>query len=304
MYRLTVIITTYNRQHLLPRAIESVQEEKDIEVIVVDDASTDGTQEYCQSIPWIKYIRQKTNQGTAAARNAGLSVSHAPFIAFLDDDDRRLPGTFEQQLSFFDKAGDCGLVHGRVLYADQHNELTGDSTLGQDIPQGDVLIELLKKNFITLSSVVVRKDCFDKLGGFDTSADMLGLEDWDMWLRIAGPYKISCVPIAVAVYRRPEKGSGQWYSDIGRQFFLAAKAYNRKWLHLPGIKEKLGIDYQRMKQQVLGRASDIMIYSALNHSPDFWEKCRRLKQALVSRPTNLFKLNYYKAVVKAILNQR
>ena len=181
MARLSVIITTFNRRKLLPRAIESVKNSGiGAEIIVVDDASSDGTKEYCEGLDGIQYIRMDRNRGTAAARNAGLQASRTSLIAFLDDDDWRLPGTFQAQLDLLEQTENCGLVYGKVLYANQDHELTGDSNTNLPAPEGEVLLQLLHLNFITLSTVVAKKDCIIKAGMFDTSPQKLGLEDWDM----------------------------------------------------------------------------------------------------------------------------
>jgi glycosyltransferase involved in cell wall biosynthesis len=304
MYRLSVIITTYNRQHLLGRAIESVRDAgMDTEIIVVDDASADSTREFCESLSGIRYIRQEKNQGTAAARNAGILASNSPYIAFLDDDDWRLPGGYALQVSLLEREPACGLVHGKVLFANQQLQLTGESTIDDLVPQGEILLPLLNGNFIKLSSVVMRKECFRELGLFDTSPGMLGIEDWDMWLRLATRYQVLSVNEPVAVYRRPEKNSGQWYSDLGRQFSLAGKAYKKKWFCLPGVEATLGREFRSTRRRLLSRTSDIIVYGALNSSKDLMDKGARFRAAISCWPENLVTLRFYKALAKAVLNR-
>jgi len=95
----SVVITTYNRSELLPRAIESaLNAGTDLEVIVVDDCSTDDTPEVCAHIPGIRYVRLDANRGLANARNVGIAESSSEFIALLDDDDlgRRAAGLVER----------------------------------------------------------------------------------------------------------------------------------------------------------------------------------------------------------------
>lgn len=305
MARLTVIITTFNRRQLLPKAVESIRNSgTDAEIIVVDDASTDDTKEYCERLEGIRYIRMDRNQGTAAARNAGIKECRTPFIAFLDDDDWRLPGTFQLQLDLLEKNENCALVYGKVLYSNQNRELTGDSNISQPSPQGNVSLQLLHRNFITLSTVVARKECLVKYGMFDTSPAMLGLEDWDMWLRLSGGCQVLAVQVPVAVYRKPEKNSGQWYSDIGRQYSLAADAYRKKWFHLPGVKEQLGAEFRETKKEILAHTSDVIIYGALNNALSAKQKMARLWSAVICWPRNLVSLRFYKALAKAILNRK
>jgi glycosyltransferase involved in cell wall biosynthesis len=98
-FRVTVVITTYNRSHLLGRAIRSTLDQHwpNLEVLVVDDASTDSTRDLTRSsFPEVHYVRQDTNRGVSAARNRGLREASQPWVMFLDDDDKLLPGAFER----------------------------------------------------------------------------------------------------------------------------------------------------------------------------------------------------------------
>jgi glycosyltransferase involved in cell wall biosynthesis len=95
---ISVIIPTHRRPHLLPRAVEStLAAAADVEVVVVDDASTDETSQVCQAVKGIRYIRLEHNQGMAGARNVGILASSAEYIALLDDNDVRLPGCLDLQ---------------------------------------------------------------------------------------------------------------------------------------------------------------------------------------------------------------
>lgn len=304
MPRLSVIIPTYNRVKLLRKAIESAKNAgDDAEIIVVDDASTDQTKEYCQNLEGIKYIRLEKNQGTAGARNKGLQASTTPFISFLDDDDWRLPATFHSQLSLLEEDKTCGLVYGKTLLSDQCGELIGESNGNFSAPQGDVLLQLLGKNFIPLSTVILRRECIDKVGLFDSSPKMSGIEDWDLWLRVSEFYSVKSVSEAVAVYRQPENTSGQWSSDMTRMFSLAATAYKEKWFNLPGVRAKLGAEFPARKKKILAHISDIILYQALNNSKNLMEKKSRFRLALKCWPENLIHIKFYKALVKGILNR-
>src|SRR5215216_1867359 len=127
MPRVSVIIPTFDRPHLLPRAVESaLRAGTDVEVIVVDDASTDNTANVCAQLQGIKYIRLDRNQGVAGARNIGLLESTADFIAFLDDDDRRLPGSLDHQVELLMNNPEAGFVAGGVILADQQGVPTGE----------------------------------------------------------------------------------------------------------------------------------------------------------------------------------
>jgi glycosyltransferase involved in cell wall biosynthesis len=124
----SVVITSYNRSHLLPRAIESAQcAGKNLEVIVVDDCSSDDTPEVCAQIPDTRYVRLSANRGLANARNVGIAESSAEFIAFLDDDDLRLPGSLDKQLRAISADERIALCYGQALIGDARRQLpTGE----------------------------------------------------------------------------------------------------------------------------------------------------------------------------------
>ena len=304
MARLSVIITTYNRVNLLAKAIESVSNQgSDIEVIVVDDCSTDGTESYCRSLDHIKYVRPQKNLKTAGARNEGIKVSTSPYIAFLDDDDWRLPGTFEEQIALFEQDKNCGMVHGRILYCNQAGELTGESNESNPAPEGEILTQLLRNNFIILSTAVVRKECIDKVGPFDPSLDLVGIEDWDLWLRIACNYNIRMVKSPVAVYRQAQTGSGQWSSNLARMFSLAGKAYKSKWFRLPEVKKILGDRLPSEKRRILNKTADVILSDALTNSKSFKEKWKKFLLAVKCFPLKLVQPAFYKVVLKGMLNK-
>src|SRR5712691_725321 len=104
MLKVSVIISTHNRPHLLPKAINSAKDAaRNVEIIVVDDASCDETATVCQSISGIKYVRVDRNQGVAGARNIGLIASSGEYITFLDDDDVRIPNSLDEQIEVLEQ---------------------------------------------------------------------------------------------------------------------------------------------------------------------------------------------------------
>lgn len=211
MPKVSVIIPTYNRVALLAQTVESAQMAgSDVEVIVIDDGSTDQTSEMCAALPGIRYIRLNRNQGNAYARNAGILLSEAEFIAFLDDDDLRLPGTIDLQVRALENAPEAAFVYGRVLIGDADHRLPTGEIAPDNCPQGDVFWELLAGNFIQMPSVIARRQSLIETGLFHSN---IMAEDWEMWLRLAERFPVIAVEEAVAIYRKGSPLSGQLTSN-------------------------------------------------------------------------------------------
>lgn len=194
----SVIIPTYNRAEILPRAIDSILEQsfRDLEVIVVDDYSKDKTQAVVNSYSSarLEYIQHERNKGANAARNTGIRAATGEYIAFLDDDDMWLEMKVENQLEEFkSQETSFGLVYSgrRVI---KEKEVIEDYIPTQE---GSIYRNLLRRNVIPSETPLIRAKCFDRVGKFDT--DFESCQDWDMWLRIAKLYDISYVPKILAV---------------------------------------------------------------------------------------------------------
>lgn len=212
MSSVSVVITTYNRAEFLKRAIQSaLKAGSDLEVVVVDDCSTDETPAVCAKLANIRYIRLTTNQGLAHARNAGVAESSSDFIAFLDDDDLRLPGSLDKQLCKMVADERIALCYGRALIGDARRQLPTGEIYPSECPQGDIFWELLEQNFIPMPSVLVRKSALFELGGFNT--DLTLIEDWEMWLRISERFMVAAVEEPVAIHRKADADSNQMCSD-------------------------------------------------------------------------------------------
>ena len=198
MTTVSVVIPTYSRANLLPRALESVlnQTYDDFEVIIVDDCSPDNTPKIVKSYSdsRIKYIRHDRNRGANAARNTGIRSSSGEYLALLDDDDKWLENKLELQISRFEELEDSfGLIYaGRRI-------VLNEEVIERYIPQmeGDIYQRLLRRNVIPSETPLIKTECFDQIGLFDN--DLRSCQDWDMWLRIAESYKISFVPEVLAV---------------------------------------------------------------------------------------------------------
>lgn len=201
----SVIIPTYNSAEFLTQAVQSILDQtyRNFEVIVVDDGSTDGTENFLRPFDGrIQYLYQE-NRGPSAARNAGITAAKGEYICFLDADDLWLPRKLQLQVSFMEGHRDVGLIFS------DHEEF--DSTgivlesflavksfytdLISSQPIKEAFRKLAVENFISTPTVMIRSECFKKTGLFDES--LKSVEDRDLWLRMSAYFKIACLPIVV-----------------------------------------------------------------------------------------------------------
>ena len=235
MPSVSVIIATHNRPHLLPRAVESARAAgKDVEVVVVDDASTDETAAVCRELSGINYVRVERNRKVAGARNVGLLNSRGEYITFLDDDDTRLAGSLDMQADILHSSPAAGLVYGQALVADQWGRAQGDF-YPRRCPRGDIFWELLGQNFIPCGAALFRRSCLLSTGLLDEAVP--GIDDWDLWLRIASLYAVAATETPVMLWRRPTPFSGQGTSRAREMVRMISDQSRRKWFRLPRAAE-------------------------------------------------------------------
>src|SRR5215471_9507676 len=189
MSKVSVIIPTYNRAEFLRSAITSVlnQTFQDFEIVIIDDASKDHTREVITQLndARIKFIHNQVSKGAAGSRNIGIMNAECEYIAFLDDDDEWLPEKLKIQVCLLDNSPPevgcvctgCFIiekVRGRVLPIDNNKNS-----------------DISKNNFITTSSILLRRGCFEKCGLFDEN--MPTSSDYDMWIRISEKFSFETI---------------------------------------------------------------------------------------------------------------
>ena len=230
MAKVSLIIPTFSRPHLLERCVDSaLKAGSGVEVIVVDDASSDETASVCQKLRAIKYVRLDSNRGVAGARNEGLRASTGEYVGFLDDDDLRLPNSIDAQVNLLDAHPDAGMVYGRALYGDEQCLPKGGSYPGE-CPQGDIFWELMQSNFVPCLTVIFRRTCLDRVGQLDESAT--GVDDWDLWVRLSELYPVLATEETVAIWRQPTPTSEQFSFRADRMHRRAHRLHRDKWLRL------------------------------------------------------------------------
>lgn len=195
----SIIIPTHNRKTLVTDSINScfVQGFNDIEVIVVDDGSTDGTSNYLRSLykqPNLK-ILSIPKSGISKARNTGILRSSGKYIGFLDDDDFLYPNHVLSHLEIFNKFKDCKVCYS---YADYMNTLTGTTKRLYDVPYNERY--WATTNIIPSCTIMFNVECFNKYGMFNEKYSIF--EDWDMWGRIALHEKWMNIPTSTVCVRK------------------------------------------------------------------------------------------------------
>lgn len=198
-YSVSIVIPNYNQGHLIHRAIESaaMQSYKNKEVVIVDDGSTDNSVEIIKRlIDEYKHLCKftfipKNNGGTASARNAGIKATKSNFVAFLDADDYYYPHKVAISI------GKCIEYPGiGVVYSDY--DIRGkDGIIRREFKESFDFNKLIQRCIVSTNSIVART-CFDKVGLFNES--IKGMEDYEMWLRIATKFMLVHIPLSLFEY--------------------------------------------------------------------------------------------------------
>lgn len=204
MPKVSIIIPTYNRAHLIGRAIQSVlnQTYQDFELIIVDDGSRDDTEKFvkCLEDERIVYIRHEENKGPSAARNTGIKESKGEYIAFQDSDDEWFSEKLEKQIEVFHNSPpEVGVVYSGFFRIENDRKIY--------IPRGFFILkegkihkELLKGNFIGTPAVLIKKQCFERRRYFDEN--LPAFEDWELWIEISKYYEFRYInePLLYSYY--------------------------------------------------------------------------------------------------------
>ncbi|AKD03420.1 glycosyltransferase [Pontibacter korlensis] len=213
----SIICLCYNHERFLREALDSVlaQTYPNLEIIVVDDCSTDGSvgiiQEYVQRHPQLRFISTGRNMGNTKAFNMGWRASKGQFIIDFATDDVLLPERVSQQVKLFqDLPPDYGVVYSDAEYiSDNSVPLHLHSQKYKAAPDGDVFAEVLGRYFICPPTMLIRREVYEELHGYD---EALAYEDFDFWVRSARKYKYAYLP-QVTTQRRLHNSSlsSGWY---------------------------------------------------------------------------------------------
>ncbi len=201
--KITVIIPTYNSARFLPAAIQSVldQTRKDVEILILDDASTDNTHEVLS--PFLKDSRVRLvshphNIGITANRNYGLSIAKGEYIAMLDSDDVWLDSCkLERQIEILETHPHIAIVGTHAKIIDEHGSTLG--TITHKSADRSIRASMMFRNQFIQSSILIRKSILEDVGYYDEHMPIW--EDYELWLRIGIKYQFRNIPEQLIAYR-------------------------------------------------------------------------------------------------------
>ena len=204
----SVVIPSYNRLHCLPRAIASVvaQSYRPIEIIIVDDGSTDGTAEWAAQVACpvpFRFHPLERNMGAAAARNRGIELAQGTYVAFLDSDDVWHPEKLARQLAAIERDGPrYGAAYTGIASLTEAGQPCGISRATE---AGDIRLALINHNVVgSTSCALVRRDVLQAVGGFVPT--LRSCQDWELWVRVAAVTRFACVPELLTTLYIAENG--------------------------------------------------------------------------------------------------
>ncbi len=221
----SAIITSYNYGRFLADAIDGVlaQPYPNVEVVVVDDGSTDDTRAVAERYAdrGVRYVYQE-NAGAAAARNRGMAETRGPIVAFCDADDAWLPVKLPAQYAHLAAHPDIALVSAHAYACDEAMRPISIVHAARGKTRHVFEALLVRNVVLNPTCVLVRREALDAVGGF---SDLPRWEDWDTWLRLAKRYPVGFVDAPVAYVRRHDAGLSP--NDGGRRFELDAGILER-----------------------------------------------------------------------------
>lgn len=261
---ISVIIPTYNRRDRIVKAVESVlnQTYPIREVIIADDCSSDDTEDVIKNIddPRIKYYRLPENRGAGGARNFGVVRAQCDIIAFHDSDDIWLPEKIERQMEVFEKEPEDGLVYSaylmKLILGILHVMPQEDGTRNLS---GQMFRDLLIRNSIGAPTILMKKDIFWEVGGFDEN--LRSLEDWDFVIRVAEKYPIGFVKDCLMEVERLEGGVSANHSAYYQSRCYMIRKYRKQYLE-QGLFNFVveGLLQEAQENQVLQQVQQMLVH--------------------------------------------
>ncbi|HEX75395.1 MAG TPA: glycosyltransferase [Dehalococcoidia bacterium] len=237
----SVIVLTCNRAHMVREAIDSIlsQTNKDFELIVVDNYSSDETEQVIKAYTdeRIRYFRHRNNGLIAVNRNYGIDKARGEYVAFCDDDDLWMPEKLEKQLLGFEGDSQIGLVCTNAIDFDRGGE--HGKRIKAKLKDSDFTFEsLIWGDRIICSSVLVRKEVINDVGMMDESPEISMAPDYELWLRVARKYKVKYIDLPLVKYRAHSGACGKKDIEALEQDKMVHKRLLDKGIIAPELYRK------------------------------------------------------------------
>lgn len=254
---ISVVIPAYNAERTVLETVESVQKQtfSDLEIIVINDGSTDHTLELLQNVEDERLkIFSYENGGLCVARNRGASHASGELIAFLDADDLWTADKLELQIAALQQHPEAGVAYSWTYFMDEQTKVTytGVSTFFE----GNVQAKLLTNNFIASgSNPLIRRQAIESVGGFDPTC--AGCADWDYWLRLSACWSFVVVPKHQVFYRQSSSSMSSKVKTMEEAgLIVIEKAFQAAPVELQSLKKpSLAWFYLYCTQQYLRNAT-------------------------------------------------
>jgi glycosyltransferase involved in cell wall biosynthesis len=294
----SVIVAAYNAESFIKQTLDSVlnQTYRNIEVLVVDDGSEDRTAEIVAAIVQKSQrviLLQQSNKGVASARNLAIQNSRGAYIAPIDADDIWEHQKLEKQVqSMLEAEPSVGLVYTWSMLIDEQSLPTGEYAKATD--EGEVYTKLLYCNFVAnASSPLIRRACLERVGYYNCKLkeqNGQGLEDWDLYLRLAECYQFRVVPEFLVGYRQVIGSMSFNELPMENSFYLIMASARQRHPEIPAtILRKATINYYFY----LGEKS--------KQCGNYWRRLLWLYKALQADWVVLLQPRFYKAFIKAVV---
>jgi len=248
-YHVAVIIPCYNSSKYIRKTLDSVlnQNYKDLEIVAIDDGSTDVTRKILESyLPKIRILSHPNNAnlGAATSLNLGINETKSDLIAFLDSDDIWHPNKLKEQVKIFQKYSDVGLVYTNGYVIDENDHILY-KLFPDDFQEENIPREILLKCYIkTPSSVMIKKEIFEKTGLFKTY--LLNGQDHEMWIRMSEIAKFYYIPDFLISYKK-RPGQISLRRQLWEEGFIILRESCKRYPYGLNLKRKrLAVLYYRL----------------------------------------------------------
>ncbi|HPA63161.1 MAG TPA: glycosyltransferase [Spirochaetota bacterium] len=270
----SVIIPVFNRKEFLERAMNSVfsQDFQDYELVIVDDGSTDGLENFSFSSDVI--IFRKENGGVSSARNSGIRIAQGKYIAFLDSDDEWKSNKLSLQHKFIIENPEV-----RIFQSEEEWIRRGEKVNPKNIHKkifGDIFYNSLKLCLVSPSAVVVKKEIFAEYGLFDETMPVC--EDYDLWLRISAKESFGLLNEKLIIKyggSHDQLSSSKWGMDRFRIYSMIK--------FLDGTYERLSPDKEIMLKEEIYRKIEVLLKGCIKHGRiDFAQNLENVRDSIVN----------------------